>query len=180
MVLAGFGALLLRTLFATSARNGDPMDVAGLANDRIARPAVAGRPHGSPNRNARRPGAGAARPEPTRVSPLPAPSDRPADVVDPSGAPDTADQLQADYFLQMLTSRRRLIDRRIDEYHKAVAASEAGGDLEKAGDYRRMTRIEEHDRQTLDAMIDKLHRRFPRPSPADAPALSPRARFVAR
>lgn len=158
------------------------MDVAGLANDHVTRSAAAPRLNGSRSRIVRRPGnAAAIRPESPGVGPVSASlPDRSAESVDPSGAPDTADQLQADYFLQMLASRRRLIDRRIDEYQRAVAASEANGDVDGACSYRRMMRIEEQDRRTLDGMIDKLRRRFPRPSPAEISALSPRARFVVR
>ncbi len=107
--------------------------------------------------------------------------DRPAGGVDASAAAaDTADRAQADYFVRLLTQNRRLIDHRIDEYQKAIAISEANGDLEGAGSFRRMTRVEEQDRQTLDGLIEQLHRRFSRRTPGERVPISSRVRFVAR
>jgi hypothetical protein len=97
-----------------------------------------------------------------------------------ASAPDLADRQQADYFLHLLTARRRLIEHRIDEYQKAMLNCEANGDADGACNARRMMRIEEQDRQTLDGMIEKLCRRFPRRVPGEAPATAARTRFVAR
>ncbi|BBZ44641.1 hypothetical protein [Mycobacterium parmense] len=93
--------------------------------------------------------------------------------------PVSADSRQADYFLHLLAQRRRLIDHRIDEYRKALAASEAQGETEAACNFRRMTRAEEQDRRTLDKMIDELRRRFPRRNVGEPP-LAARHRFAAR
>lgn len=94
-------------------------------------------------------------------------------------APQDADHRQADYFVRLLTQRRRLIDQRIDEYHRAISAADAKGDVDAACGFRRLTRIEEHDLQALDAMIDKLCRRFARRASSEAPAVAPRPRIVA-
>ncbi len=93
-------------------------------------------------------------------------------------APDTADQQQADYFIRMLAARRRLIDQRIEEYQRAIATAEAKGDADAVCGFRRLTRIEEHDRRALDGMMHKLCRRFTRRTPGEAPA--PRTRVALR
>jgi hypothetical protein len=106
---------------------------------------------------------------------------RPAhDVESPVAAPETADHRQADYFLRLLTQSRRLNDHRIGEYHKAVARAEADGDAEAASAFRRMARIEEEDRHTLDRLIENLHRRFALRAPGEAPPIPRRARLVVR
>jgi hypothetical protein len=88
--------------------------------------------------------------------------DRPAGEVDRcAAASETADQLQADYFLRLLAQNRRLIDHRIDGHQKAIAVSEANSDPEGACAFRRMARIEEHEREILDGLIENLRRRFP-------------------
>lgn len=92
-------------------------------------------------------------------------------------APETADQLQADYFIRTLALRSRLIDQRIAEYQRAIVTAEAKGDADAACGLRRLTRMEEHDRQMLDAMMDKLRRRFTRRAPGD-PTGSPRTRLL--
>jgi hypothetical protein len=92
--------------------------------------------------------------------------------------PETADHRQADYFLRLLTQSCRLIDRRIDEYRKAIATCEANGDVEGACGFRRLAYIEDQDRQTLDGLIENLHRRFPRRAPGKVPPIPRRARLV--
>lgn len=102
-----------------------------------------------------------------------------ADVDSAIAAAEAADRRQAEYFLSLLTQRRRLVDRRIDEYRKAVAKAETNGDVERGYGYRRMAHSEEQDRQTLDEMIENLQRRFSGQSPGN---VSPGAqvRFAAR
>jgi hypothetical protein len=73
------------------------------------------------------------------------------------------DQLQADYFLRLLITSCRRIDRKIDQHHKAIAIAEARGAPDHAHRIRRMLRIDEQERQTLKALIDGLQRRFPVP-----------------
>jgi hypothetical protein len=140
-----------------SSRNGDPMSVAGLSPQRgntLERPA----------------------PRPRAVPAAPA-----TDSADSSAAAaENADCQQADYFLHLLAGRRRLIDHRVDEYQKAVAVAEANGDAEAACSFRRMVRLEIQDRQTVDGMLEKLHRRFLRPPGSDAPAAPPRTRLAVR
>lgn len=75
--------------------------------------------------------------------------------------PATADRQQAEYFMRLLGQRARYIDRRIDDFQKAIAVSEAGGDAENVRDVRRQSRAEEKDRQAVRGLIDNLQRRFP-------------------
>lgn len=152
------------------------MDVAGLSHERSARPA-APRPINSRDRRARRPHANVVRPEPARLgqgrSPL-----APSRDADPS-APDAADQSQADYFMRLLLQNRRLSEQRLDDYQKAIIAAQAGGDVEAVCNLRRMARIEEQDRDSLDGMLEKLRRRFARPQ-VQPTGLSPRPRSAVR
>lgn len=145
------------------------MDVAGLSHERATRSITTRRSASTRDRRAHQPGAGAVRPESVRSAqgssfgrtpsqPVPA-AERTGGALDPA-APDTADQLQADYFIRMLAQRRRLIDQRIEEYQRAIATAEAKGDVDAVCGFRRLTSIEEHDRLMLDGMIDKLCRRF--------------------
>ncbi|WP_231980252.1 hypothetical protein [Mycobacterium sp. E2497] len=156
-------------------RSGEPMDVAGLSHERGARRSV-----GLRERRARAPHAGVARPESGRPAPGPSPSaDGRAAAVDP-GAPDAADHRQADYFLRLLSQNRRLIEQRIDDYQKAIATAQANGDVDAVCNLRRMARIEEQDRENLDAMLEKLRHRFARRAPGQPPAPAPRPRSAIR
>jgi hypothetical protein len=102
---------------------------------------------------------------------------RPAgDLGSSAAVAETADQLQASYFLRLLTQSRLHVDHRIGEYHKAIALAEAAGDTDGAGSLRRMARLEEQDRQTLDGLIENLRRRFPVRAPGGAGHLPRRAR----
>lgn len=143
------------------------MDVAGLSHERGARPVAARTSISSRDRRAHRSHPSVVRPEPA--------IDRPAGEADP-GAPDAADHRQADYFMRLLTQSRRLVDQRIDEYQQAIAAAQISGDVDAACSLRRMAHIEEQDRQTLDGMLEKLHRRFPGRSPGGLPGGSSRTR----
>lgn len=147
------------------------MDVAGLSPERGARPSVTRRPAGTRDRRGRRSHSAAVRAETTRRSQEPS---RPAPAVERAAgalaeaAPDTADQLQADYFVRLLAGRRGLIDQRIEEYQRKIATAEAKGDADAVASFRRLVRVAEQDRVTLDVLIDKLRRRFVRPTPAEA------------
>jgi hypothetical protein len=77
-----------------------------------------------------------------------------------AAAQGTADHRQAQYFIRLLTQSRSLIDHRIDKYEKQIGSSEAGSDVGNVRALRRMTVIEEKDRQLLSEMIDNLERRF--------------------
>jgi trans-aconitate methyltransferase len=106
---------------------------------------------------------------------------RPAgDVESPASANETADYLQAEYFLRLLAQSRRHIDHRIAEYHKAIATAQAAGDTEGAATLRRMEHVEEQDRQTLEDLIQNLHRRFPVRAPGELPQVPRGARLVVR
>jgi hypothetical protein len=102
------------------------------------------------------------------------------DVDRAAAAPDAADQRQADYFLRLLSQNRRVVDHRIDGYHKAIAVAEANGDTEGACGLRRMARIEEQDRNTLDGLIENLHRRFPARAAGEVSSIPPKARLAVR
>jgi hypothetical protein len=129
------------------------MDVAGLSDDPATR-SVAGHSSSSArDRRARRPHSSGVRPGP--------PTGPAADVELSAAAAETADQLQADYFLRMLVQNRRHTEHRIGEYHKAIAAAEAAGDTDGAASLRRMAHLEQQDRETLDRLIENLRRRFP-------------------
>lgn len=87
---------------------------------------------------------------------------RPADTVDHCvAAPATADHRQAEYFRRLLAESRQQIDQRIDKYQKATIIAEARGDVGQARGLRRMVRIEEQERRTVEELIDHLQRRFP-------------------
>jgi hypothetical protein len=89
------------------------------------------------------------------------PMNRPAVDAGQSAEPADPDHLQADYFLRLLIPSCRQIDRKIDQYQKAIAIAETRGAPEDAHRIRRMLRIDEQERQTLKALIDGLQRRFP-------------------
>jgi hypothetical protein len=116
----------------------DAMNLMGLSEKPGARSAAARRSNSARARLAPGPQAGA----------------------DPSTA-SNADDRQADYFLRLLATNRRLVDHRLGEYRKAIAILEARGDAEGASGFRHRTWVEEQDRQALDGMIDRLRRRFP-------------------
>ena len=154
------------------------MDVAGLSPERGARASATHRPASTRDRRGRPSPAASVRAEATRQGPP-----RPALAVEraaAASAPDTADQLQADYFVRLLTGRRGLIDLRIDECQRKIATAEVKGDVDAVVNLRRQLRISEQDRQTLDALIDKLCRRGVPRIPVAAPATSPQARPVVR
>ncbi len=150
------------------------MDIAGLSDERDARSVVTHRSSGTRERRGHTPRGTTGRSVPAHVrqagsTSTPLTTNQPVDRA--TVVADTADQRQADYFLRLLTQNRRLIDQRIDGYHKAIAIAEAKGDAEGVSVFRRTARIEEHERNVLDAMIDNLHRRFPVPQAIEAPQI---------
>ncbi|WP_231978304.1 hypothetical protein [Mycobacterium sp. E3298] len=106
-------------------------------------------------------------------------NDRPAADAGPA-TPDAADQRQADYFVRVLSQNRRLIEQRLDDYQKAIAAAQAGGDVETVCNLRRMARIEEQDRDNLDGMLERLRSRFARRASGEPTALTGRPRSAVR
>jgi hypothetical protein len=154
------------------------MDVAGLSHERGARSSATRRSAGTRDRRGRRSHTGAARAELTGQVRKPAPpaAERPADAIT-TDLPDTADELQADYFVRLLGGRRGVIDQRIDECRRKIATAEAKGDLDAVVNFRQLVLIAEDDRRTLDALIDKLRRRFVRRTSG---AGSPQARRGSR
>ena len=161
------------------------MDIAGSSGERGSL-SVAG--HGSSgvrDRHGHRPRSSTVRPGPVNVragGAIPAPTtNQAAGAVESSaGARETADQRQATYFLVLLAQSRHHIDHRISECHKAIAAAEAAGDREGVRNFRRLARSEEQDRQTLDGMIENLHRRFGLRVPGEVSKVSRAARTVVR
>lgn len=103
-----------------------------------------------------------------------------ADADFSTAAAVTADHRQADYFLRLLAQSRRLSEHRIEQYHKAIAAFEANGDVEGAESFRRMVCREEQDRQTLNGLIEKLRRRFAPGAPSEVPSIPRKGRIAAR
>jgi hypothetical protein len=148
------------------------MEVGGLSHERGGRSGAARRSTGSRNRRTRRAHTAAIRSE----SQFALPVDRAAEGAPPA----TADHQQAEYFVRLLTQSRRLSEHRIDEYRKAIASSEANSDADAASSFRRMARMEEQDRETVDGLIEQLYRRFPRPAPKEASVTTARTRLVAR
>ncbi|MEE6179505.1 hypothetical protein [Mycobacterium sp. 050134] len=129
------------------------MELAGFTHEHSVRSGVARRANAGCERPAVGPHAVPVRMEPGHPA-------SPADQSQDGAA--AADRLQADYFLRLLAQNRRLIDHRIDEYRKAIAAADVKGDAEGAGALRRLALGEERDRQTVDGLIDQLRRRFSR------------------
>jgi hypothetical protein len=161
------------------------MALAGLPDDAGSR-SIAGHTLGGardrrgriPRSSAVRPGAvdlrqGGAIPALTRNRPA-------GDVECPALANETADYLQAEYFLRLLTQNRRHIDHKIAEYQKAIATTQAAGDTEGAATLRRMEHEEGQDRQTLDGLIQNLRRRFPVRVPGEVPQVPLGARLAVR
>lgn len=93
---------------------------------------------------------------------------------------EDADSRQAEYFLRLLVQNYRELDRRIDEHQRVVAIAEARGAVQRARGMRRVMRIEEHERQTRQGLIDRLQQRFPLPSQREVRSPSPERRLVAR
>ncbi len=93
-------------------------------------------------------------------------------------APATADHQQAGYFVRLLTQSRQRIDQRINNYQRAIAVSEASGDIGNVRGLRRMARAEEQDRETVGDLIENLERRFPDRAPGEVPQIPRRARPV--
>lgn len=176
MVPAGRGRYCYDAFSEIFGRNGNRMDVAGLSPERSARGTRRISPH---DPRVRRALPGVARPESKGPVPSAPATDRPARDAGAT-APDAADHRQADYFVRLLSQNRRLIDQRLDDYQKAIATAQAGGDVDAVCNLRRMARIEEHDRENLDGMLERLRSRFARRVPADPPAHSPRPRSVVR
>jgi hypothetical protein len=162
------------------------MDFAGLSDERDAH-SVAPHVSGGARDRRVRPGRGAAvRPTPGHArqqgtAPTLLSANRPTGAIDrATAAVDTADRRQADYFLRLLMQNRRLIDQRMDGYEKAIAVAEAKGDTESADVFRRTARVEEQERNALDALIENLNRRFPVLPEPEAPPISRGPRLVIR
>lgn len=155
------------------------MDVADLSHERAARSITTRNSASTRDRRPRRPGVAQGWSFGRTPFQLVPAVQRTGGALDPA-APDTADQLQADYFIRMFAQRRRLLDQRIEEYQRAIATAEAKSDADAVCGFGRLTSIEEHDRQMLDGMIDKLCRRFTRWASGEAPTVSPRARLAVR
>lgn len=156
------------------------MDFAGLPEEPDPRPAAPHRASGAGGRRGRTPHVAAVRPVPGHVHQAGSlTANRSAAAVDRvTHAADTADQRQADYFLRLLSQNRRLIEQRIDGYHKAIAVAEAKGDTESACVFRRTARIEEQERKALEGLIDNLQRRFVVQPAADVPPVPRPTRLV--
>lgn len=141
------------------------MDVAGLSHEHGAGSSATHRSANTRDRRGRRSGTAVVRAEPSRAT-----------AVLTAAAPDTADQLQADYFVRLLTGRRGLIDQRIGEYQRKIATAEKKRDVDAMSHFRHLVRTAEQDRQTVEVLLEKLCRRFARWAPADSLAASARGK----
>jgi hypothetical protein len=162
------------------------MDHAGLSDER-SRSVVE---RNARDRHGRRLRSGTVRPGgvhvrqagPTATSNPAAVAARQSSVdIDPATAvAEAADLRQADYFLRLLNQNRRVVEHRIEGYHKAIASAEASGNTEGASGLRRMARVEEQERAALNSLIENLHRRFPGRTPAETPAAPRRSPLAVR
>jgi hypothetical protein len=91
-----------------------------------------------------------------------------------------ADSCQADYFLRLLVQNCRQLNHRIDKYQREIAIAETRGAVQRARGIRRVMRIEEHERQTVQRLIECLQRRFPLGSDGEVRSHSPERRLMAR
>jgi hypothetical protein len=162
----------------------EQMDSAGLSDERAARSFATLKSSGARDGRTRRSRRSMVSSEPVRGSQGNSTSSLtvslPVGDADSSiAAPAMADHRQADYFLRLLAQSRRLSEHRIDLYHKAIAAFEANGDAEGAASFRRMVCSEEQDRQTLDGLIENLHRRFASGAPSEVPSIPRTVRVAA-
>jgi hypothetical protein len=163
------------------------MDSAGLSDERASRSIVE---RGARDRRVRRPRSGTVRTPAvhgrqaaaTATTPTLVTANRPTGEAEPATTvAEAADQRQADYFLRLLNQNRRVVEHRIEGYHKAIASAEASGNAEGACGLRRMARIEEQEREMLSGLIENLHHRFPARTPAEVPAaIHRRSRVAAR
>jgi hypothetical protein len=71
----------------------------------------------------------------------------------------TTDGAQDDRFLRVLSQMCRRTNLRIDMYQRGIAVAEARGDVGYACAFRHLTHIDEHDRQLLQSLIDRLQQR---------------------
>ena len=162
----------------------EQMDSTGLSDERATRSVAALRSSSARDRGPRRSRRSILRSEPVNgsqgSSPPPLTVSLPVGDVDScSAGAAMADHRQADYFLRLLAQSRRLSEHRIEQYHKAIAAFEANGDVEGAASFRRMVCSEEQDRETLDGLIDNLRRRFASAAPVEFPSIARKARVAA-
>jgi hypothetical protein len=160
------------------------MDFAGLSDERAARSAATHKSSSARERRAQRSRRRMVRAEPVNGSqgsttPSQSMNASAADADFSMAAAATADHRQADYFLRLLAQSRRLSEHRIEQYHKAIAAFEANGDVEGAASFRRMACSEEQDRQTLNGLIEKLRRRFAPAAPGEVPSIPEKGRIAA-
>jgi hypothetical protein len=161
------------------------MDSAGLSDERAERSIAGHGLSGARERRGRNPRSSTVHTGPVNVrqgGAMPSLTvNRPAgDVEGPAAAAETADYLQAEYFMRLLAQSRRHSDHRIGEYQKAIAAADAAGDTEGASCLRRQARIEEQDRHTIDGLIENLHRRFPIRVPGGVSQVPRKARLAVR
>jgi len=92
----------------------------------------------------------------------------------------TADDCQAEFFVELLLRRRREVDRRIDEHHRSIAVAEARHQPGQVQRSRRLVGVDEHERHVLDGLIANLQWRFPNGHYAGVPTISRRARSAVR
>ncbi|BDB43098.1 MULTISPECIES: hypothetical protein [Mycobacterium] len=93
------------------------------------------------------------------TAPKPAPPAEPRYLPEPP----TGDRRQAEYFLALLTANLRRIDHRIEKCRAGITFAQAAGDIDNVLGFRDLFRVELRERQTVEALIAKLRRRFSLP-----------------
>lgn len=71
-----------------------------------------------------------------------------------------ADHRQAAYFVTMLSTHLRRIDRRIARCHVAIASAEVAGDVENIHGFRGLLEEEQQEREAVEVWLGNLRRRF--------------------
>lgn len=82
----------------------------------------------------------------------------------PTRVPPSGDHRQAEYFVRLLTQSLSRIDQRIEKCRRAIAFSQAAGDIENVLGFRDLMSNEQEERRAVERLIANLLRRFDLPS----------------
>jgi hypothetical protein len=83
-----------------------------------------------------------------------------------TAARPSADERQGAYFIELLSQHLRRIDSRIGKCRTAMADAQAAGDAENFRGFRRLLKIEQQERSTVEDLLENLNRRFHPPAGA--------------
>jgi hypothetical protein len=81
-----------------------------------------------------------------------------------TAARPSADERQGAYFIELLSQHLRRIDSRIGKCRTAMADAQAAGDAENFRGFRRLLKIEQQERSTVEDLLENLNRRFHPPA----------------